>query len=117
VTEPGSALPRLLYIGDVSVADTMAGEALLYRLLQFYPPDRLAVVAGVRPGMPSLPGVAYHHWGAAFPRLLHSRVAGEYILWRAWRYYEVPWPIANIATLFRPDAILTISHSIPPDRA
>jgi hypothetical protein len=24
-----AALPRLLYIGDVSVADTMAGEALL----------------------------------------------------------------------------------------
>ncbi len=103
-------LPRLLYIGDVSVADTMAGEALLFRLLQFYPPDRLAIVCGVRPDMPRLTGVSYHHWGAAIPRLLHSRVAEEYILWRAWRYYEVPWRIANIATMFRPDAILTISH-------
>jgi hypothetical protein len=106
----GGGLPRLLYIGDVSVADTMAGEALLFRLLQFYPPDRLAIVCGVRPGMPMLPGAAYHHWGAAVPRLLHSRVAEEYILWRAWRYYEVPWPIASVATMFRPDAILTISH-------
>ncbi len=108
--EPSGTLPRLLYIGDVSVADTMAGEALLFRLLQFYPPDRLAIICGVRPGMPMLPGVAYHHWGAAVPRLLHSRVAEEYILWRAWRYYEVPWPIASLATRFRPDAILTISH-------
>ncbi len=103
-------LPRLLYIGDVAVADTMAGEALLFRLLQFYPPERLAIVCGVRPDMPRLTGVSYHHWGAAIPRLLHSRVAEEYILWRAWRYYEVPRQIANIATMFRPDAILTISH-------
>ena len=104
------ALPRLLYIGDVSVADTMAGEALLYRLLQFYPPDKLALICGVRPDMPVLPGVRYHHWGPAFPRLLHSRVAEEYVLWRAWRYYEVPAAIARIATMFKPQAILTISH-------
>ena len=110
VIAQGGEVPRLLYIGDVSVADTMAGEALLFRLLQFYPPDRLAIVCGVRPGMPMLPGVTYHHWGPAVPRLLHSRVAAEYILWRAWRYYEVPWPIASIASMFRPDAILTISH-------
>lgn len=106
----GAALPRLLYIGDVSVADTMAGEALLYRLLQFYPPDRIALVCGVRPDMPKLPGAAYHHWGPMFPRLLHSRVAEEYVLWRAWRYYEVPAAIERIATMFRADAILSISH-------
>jgi hypothetical protein len=105
-----AALPRLLYIGDVSVADTFAGEALLYRLLEFYPPERLEVICELRPDMKTLPGVTYHHWGAAFPALLHSRVAEEYILWRAWRCYEVPWQIANIAARFRPDAILTISH-------
>ena len=80
-----AALPRLLYVGDVSVADTMAGEALLFRLLQFYPAGKLALICGTRPGMPVLPGVRYHHWGPAFPRLLHSRVSEEYVLWRAWR--------------------------------
>lgn len=104
------ALPRLLYIGDVTVAHTTAGEALLYRLLQSYPPERLSLVCGVRPDAPLLPGAAYHHWGAAFPRLLHSRIAEEYILFRAWKYYRVPRAIANIATLFKPEAILTISH-------
>jgi hypothetical protein len=103
-------LPRLLYIGDVSIADTSAGEVLLYRLLQRYPADRLAAVCGVRPDVTLLPGVAYHHWGASMPRLLRSRVAREYILWNAWQYYEVPPPIAQIATMFKPDAILTISH-------
>ena len=68
-------LPRLLYIGDVTVADTLAGEALLFRLLQSYPPDKLALVCGVRPDAPLLPGVAYHHHGPAFPRLLYSRIA------------------------------------------
>ncbi len=103
-------LPRLLYVGDVTVADTTAGEALLFRLLQSYPPGKLALVCGVRPDAPLLPGATYHHWGAAFPRLLHSRIAEEYILFRAWKYYELPRRIATIATLFRPDAILTISH-------
>jgi hypothetical protein len=110
VTGSAERLPRLLYIGDVSVADTMAGEALLFRLLQFYPPENLSLICGVRPGMPRLDGVAYHHWGPMFPRLLHSRVAEEYVLWRAWRYYEVPRAIEQIATMFKPDAILSISH-------
>ena len=105
-----AALPRLLYIGDVAVADTMAGEALLYRLLQFYPPQKLALICSVRPDMPVLPGVAYHHYGPMFPSLLQSRVAEEYVLWRAWRYYEVPAAIERIATMFKAQAILSISH-------
>ena len=103
-------LPRLLYIGDVAVADTFAGEALLFRLLRHYPPAKIAIVCGVRRGMPALPDVAYHDWSPLVPRLLHSRFSESYCLWRAWRYCEVPWPIAQIATQFRPDAILTISH-------
>ena len=110
VTGTADALPRLLYVGDVAVADTMAGEALLFRLLQFYPPEKLALICAVRPGMPRLSGAIYHHWGTTFPRLLHSRVAGEYELWRAWRYYEVPRAIEQIATMFKPDAVLSISH-------
>lgn len=103
-------LPRLLYIGDVPVADTVAGGSLLFRLLQFYPPERLAIVCAVTPGMPKLPGVAYHDWGDAFPRLLRSRLAEGYCLLRALRYYMVPRPIARIANAFQPGAILTVSH-------
>jgi Glycosyltransferase Family 4 len=103
-------LPRLLYIGDVAVADTGAGEALLFRLLQSYPPTDLAVMCEVRPGMPMLPGVPYHRYGAAFPRLLASRISREYCLWHAWKYYRVPTSIANVAADFRAEAILSISH-------
>jgi hypothetical protein len=37
-------------------------------------------------------------------------VAEEYILFRAWQYYEVPRRIAALAARFRPEAIVTISH-------
>jgi hypothetical protein len=110
VSTADAALPRLLYIGDVAVADTMGGEALLFRLLQYYPPTKLAVVCGVRPGMPTLPGVRYHHHGVAWQRLMYTRIAGEYELWNAWRYYQVPRGIANVARQFKPEAILSISH-------
>jgi hypothetical protein len=110
MTEAAAGLPRLLYIGDVAVADTMGGEALLFRLLQFYPPERLQLVCADRPGLPRLPGVTYHHYGPMFPNLLRTRIAEEYVLWRAWRYYEIPPAIAHVATMFKPDAILTISH-------
>lgn len=105
-----SRLPRLLYIGDVAVADTGAGEALLFRLLQFYPPEKLAAICEVRPGMPVLPGVTYHRHGAGFPRLLTSRIAQEYCLWQAWKYYKIPDSIAIVAAQFRAEAILSISH-------
>ena len=39
-----STLPRLLYIGDVPVEASYHGSALLYRLLQTYPPDRLRII-------------------------------------------------------------------------
>src|SRR5882724_4476706 len=37
-------LPRLVYVGDVPVESTYHGSALLYRLFQDYPPDKLLVV-------------------------------------------------------------------------
>lgn len=103
-------LPRLLYVGDVAVADTGAGEALLFRLLQFYPPEKLAVICEIRPGMPMLPGVTYHRHGVEFPRLLTSRIAQEYCLWHAWKYFRIPASIASVAAEFRAEAILSISH-------
>ena len=105
-----AALPRLLYIGDVSVADTTAGEALLFRLLQSYPAEKLFLVCGAPAAATALPGVQYYEWSPWWPRLFHSRVAEEYVLWRAWRYHRIPAPIAAIAATFRPEAILTISH-------
>ncbi len=90
-----------LYIGDVAVADTFAGEALLFRLLRPYPPGQLAIVCEVRRGMPTLPDVAYHEWSPLVPRLLHSRVLGEVL------------PLARLAGLPGSMGDRADCHSVP----
>src|SRR5687768_11524044 len=74
--------PRLLYVGDVPVEPTVAGAAVLYRLFDGYPPDRLVIcqsnLAAVRLPDRRLPGVTYHEFAVGNKRLLHSRVAGYY---------------------------------------
>src|SRR5262245_3037215 len=95
-----SQLPRLLYIGDVPVTDTFAGAALMYRLLAFYPADKLAIVCSVAPGMRTLPGVRYYHWGARFPRLLQTRFSNLYCLWHLWHHTRIPRLIMKVADSF-----------------
>jgi hypothetical protein len=108
---PSDELPRLLYIGDVPVTNTFAGAALLYRLLAFYPPGKLMVICSVTPAMRTLPGVEYHHWGAAFPRLLQTRFSDIYCLWHFWRHGQIPRVITRVADAFQPQAVLSVSHA------
>ena len=57
-------LPRLLYVGDVPVECSYHGSALLYRLLQKYPVDRLRIIeAGLQASRPDrrLKAVSYCH--------------------------------------------------------
>ena len=104
--------PRLLYVGDVPVEPTIAGAAVLYRLFDGYPPDRLVIcqsnLAAVRSPGRRLPGVAYHEFAVGNPRLLHSRVAGYYaafLLARARSSRALGGALPN-----RPDGIVTIAH-------
>jgi hypothetical protein len=105
-----SGLPRLLYVGDVPVTNTFAGAALLYRLLAFYPADKLVIICAVTPGMKTLPGVRYYHWGARFPRLLQTRFSSLYCLWHLWRHKQMPSLITKVADTFQPEAVLSVSH-------
>ena len=55
-------LPRLLYIGDVPVESSYHGSALLFRLLQGWPSERLRVIeANLLRSLPErrLPGIQY----------------------------------------------------------
>ena len=103
-------LPRLLYMGDVPVTNTFAGGALLYRLLTFYPADKLVIICSVTPGMKTLPGMKYYHWGARFPRLLHTRFSSLYCLRHFWRHKQIPPLITKVADSFQPEAVLSFSH-------
>lgn len=108
-----SHLPRLLYIGDQPVESTFGGAALLYRLLQNYPTDKLLVLEsnlGISKPERRVAGVAYARFTIGIPRLTRSRLYRQHaaIMFRTapYRYPQ----IASVARRFRPEAILTLSH-------
>lgn len=109
------SLPRLLYVGDVPVEHTVAGAALLYRLFDGYPADRLVVYQSDLPAVRSperrLPGVAYREFSLGSTRLLYSRLSGYYgglVLQRAARRAG---PLTAPARVDAPDAVVTVAHA------
>ena len=106
-------LPRLLYLGDVAVEASYHGSALLYRLLQNYPPDRLRIIEGnLSPSRVDrrLPGVRYQALDVGRPRLLNSRLHDWYSAWltsgSAGRTRQLPGLLEG----FEPDAVVTVAH-------
>jgi hypothetical protein len=106
-------LPRLLYVGDVPVESSYHGSALLYRLLQDYPPDRLLIIE--TENLRSLPGrrlqdVNYLEVPAGNTRWLKtrfSRLAASALTFRASaRVQRLRGALAG----FRPQAVLTVAH-------
>lgn len=105
--------PRLLYLGDVPVEASYHGSALLYRLLQTYPADRLTIIeAGIEASKPErrVAGVAYHALLLPLSRLQTTRFAPWYTVaclrtagLRAGR-------LQGLARACRAEAILTVTH-------
>lgn len=106
-----ASLPRLLYVGDVPVANTLGGAVLLYRLLQRYPAERLRICAPSAPAQARLPGVDYVTFDARWPRLFQTRLSPLYCAWIAARLDGVPRWAREMASSFRPQAVLTISQT------
>lgn len=111
--QPSSVLPRLLYAGDVPVESSYHGSALLYRLLEDYPADKLLIVEPkYRQSLPArrLCDVEYRKFSVGESRWLNtrfSRYVGSAITFLA--------PAQNkrfrrCLTGFTPDAILTVAH-------
>ncbi len=76
----GQELPRLLYIGDVPVESTLHGSALLYRLLEGYPPQKLRIIEGFNVSQPRhrLPAVAYRTFRPRWTRLINTRFGAPF---------------------------------------
>lgn len=111
--DPAGPLPRLLYAGDVPVEASYHGSALLYRLLQTYPVDRLRVVEGnIFPAGTDrqLPGVHYDRLGVGRPRLLNSRLHDWYAAWLAAGAGRRARQLSALTAPFTPDAVLTVAH-------
>lgn len=110
---PEAALPRLLYVGDVPVEASYHGSALLYRLLERYPADRLMIVEGnvFRPGTTRrLPHVRHRTIDIANRRLLNSRLHNWYSRVLLWRSSAIAARIDRSLEGFAPEAVLTVAH-------
>ena len=106
-------LPRLLYIGDVPVESSYHGSALIYRLLQGFPMDRLMIVEGsIYPSLPDrrLPGITYKTLQIGYNRLLNSRLHHWYSLWLSLRATVRAEAALPLIGGFKPDAVLTVAH-------
>jgi len=106
-------LPRLLYLGDVPVEASYHGSALLYRLLQDYPADRLRVIEGNLSTSRSdrrLPGVRYQSLDIGYARLLNSRFHEWYSRWLERRSGARSRQLPALLEGFEPQAVITVGH-------
>jgi hypothetical protein len=103
----------MLYVGDVAVESTVAGSALLYRLLQHYPADSLRVAeSNISRSQPDkrLPGVKYDEFKVGAGRLLRTRF---HHLYSGVLHLTAPargGRLDKVLKEFKPEAILTVAH-------
>jgi len=105
--------PNLLYIGDVAVESTVAGELLLHRLLSQYPEDRLTIAeSNLCKSDPAdrLPGVEYTTFDIGYPRLRRTRFARWYGSWLHLKARWIPSTLERLAQEVQPDAVVTVWH-------
>jgi len=114
MTGSAGALPRLLYVGDVPVEASYHGSALLYRLLEDWPADRLAIIETAFYGasLPArrLPGVSYRYAPPRATRLQSTRFNRIYT-----RIVAAASPLRALALHagtrdFAPASILTVAQ-------
>ena len=106
----GNTLPRLVYVGEVTVEGTTHGSGLLYRLLQDYPAGKLLIVEG----WPSLshparrlPGVAYRQF-ALWPKRGRSRLRRLVSTWLTLTASANAPKLRRCLSGFDPEAVLTV---------
>ena len=106
-------LPRLLYLGDVPVESSYHGSALIYRLLQNYPAEKLRIIEGnLRNSLPErrLTGVAYGSIKVGWARPLYTR----FTRWAHLAYSVTAGGKASAVGRalgdFKPEAVLTVAH-------
>ncbi len=105
-------LPRLLYLGDVPVEASYHGSALLFRLLQSWPSNRLRIIeTNLLRSLPDrrLSGIQYEELQVGNYRLLHTRFARWYAAWLM-RTSRSAGQVARLLAGFRSEAVLTVTH-------
>jgi glycosyltransferase involved in cell wall biosynthesis len=109
----GARLPRLVYLADVPVESSYHGSALLFRLLQDWPAERLRVIeSDLLRSQPDrrLPVVHYAELQVGSYRLLHTRFAQWYGAWLLKTTGRSVNRVTRLLAGFRPEAVLTVTH-------
>lgn len=104
--------PRILYVGDVAPARSVAGHLLLHRLFERYPVDRLWVSAPLGEAGDELPGIGRSDLRLTWKRLMSTRLSSLGVLGSILRCH---FPIASLETVaraFRPEVIVTLQHHV-----
>ncbi|MDP3719098.1 MAG: hypothetical protein Q8T13_15145 [Acidobacteriota bacterium] len=95
------------------VESTLHGSALLYRLLESYPPDRLMVIEdGSAPSQPGrrVRGVPYRTLASGGSRLRTTRLHAWWSLWQSLRSASWAGEVPGLLGGFSPEAVLTVAH-------
>jgi hypothetical protein len=106
-------LPRLLYLGDVPVEASYHGSALLYRLLQHYPPERLRIIEGnlrTSKAERRLTGVNYRTVKVGWARPLYTRFNRWVTLAYSFAARLRASAVRKARGGFQPEAILSVTH-------
>jgi glycosyltransferase involved in cell wall biosynthesis len=106
-------LPHLAYIGEVPIRRISAGPALLYRLLETYPAERLLVAESIHnePDPPTeLPGVRHERFFLMNTRLICSRFSPAYCTWVFHRGAHRARALLPALRAHKTEAVLTIAH-------
>lgn len=109
-----ATLPKLLYIGDVPIEASYHGSALVYRLLQNYPPQKLRIIEGTLfESQPErrLPAVEYRQLSVGNQRWLNTRFHTQVSSWLSWTATGRSQQIPRLLADFQPEAVLTVAHS------
>lgn len=113
MTTSSTGLPSLLYLADVSVQALYHGSALMYRLLQNYPADRLLILEAAPWRSRQeyrLANVTYRSFPIGWGRLLNSRFSrlyGSWVMTRSPSYWR---RVRSMLKGFEPEAVLTVVH-------
>jgi glycosyltransferase involved in cell wall biosynthesis len=109
------AFPKLLYFGDVPVESSYHGSALLYRLLEGYPSDRLMILeCASTSSAPErrLAGIAYRHIppSRVITRLRNSRLNHWMEILLAFTQGRLARRAEALLGDFTPEGVLTAAH-------
>ena len=106
-------MPALLILADVPVERSCHGSALLYRLFEKYPAEKLLIVEPtITQSQPilRLPGVSYRSLAAGRRRILNSRFHSAYAALLAVLARSRARKVKGLLHGFHPDAVVTVSH-------